>query len=48
MMTLGAIIERFEADFLSQYRAAILPSHIRALDAMKRCRTRPSGHEATI
>lgn len=39
MITLGAIIQRFEADYLRQYQAAILPSHVRALDAMKRCRT---------
>ncbi|MGH8859120.1 MAG: IS91 family transposase, partial [Polaromonas sp.] len=39
MITLASIIERFAAHYLSQYPAAALPSHARALDAMKRCRT---------
>ena len=39
MITLAAIIERFEQEYLSQYGATSLPSHARALHAMKRCRT---------
>jgi hypothetical protein len=39
MITLAAIIERFEADYLAQYRHAILPSHRKALAAMKLCRS---------
>ena len=38
MITLASIIERFESDFLNQYQGAILPSHLHALNAMKRCR----------
>ena len=39
MITIAAIIERFEADYLRQYGASSLPSHRHALGAMKRCRT---------
>ena len=39
MITIASIIERFESDYLSQYGAASLPSHAKALGAMKRCRT---------
>ncbi len=39
MIRLSSIIESFEAGFLAQYRDAILPSHQRALAAMKACRT---------
>ena len=39
MITIASIIERFEADYLRQYGACSLPSHVRALGAMKRCRT---------
>ncbi|MEO6320398.1 MAG: transposase [Polaromonas sp.] len=39
MITLAAIIERFEPDYLRQYGASSLPSHAKALAAMKRCRT---------
>lgn len=39
MIRLASIIETFEAQFLAQYAEAILPSHRRALNAMKACRT---------
>lgn len=39
MITIASIIERFESDYLSQYGASSLPSHAKALAAMKRCRT---------
>lgn len=42
MRRLSSIIETFEAAFLSHYRNAVLPGHLRAIDAMKSCRTRRS------
>ncbi|MBT8429922.1 MAG: transposase [Gammaproteobacteria bacterium] len=39
MILLSSLIERFEPDFLAQYQDSILPSHRRALAAMKDCRT---------
>ena len=42
MILLSSIIEQFEADFLSQYQDQILPSHLKALGAMKDCRTSAS------
>jgi hypothetical protein len=39
MITLAAIIERFEADYLAQYQSSMLPSHRKALAAMKLCRS---------
>ena len=39
MITLACLIERFQAACLTQYRHALLPSHLQALEAMKRCRT---------
>jgi len=39
MMRLSSIIQRFETDFLAQYQGQILPSHRKALAAMKVCRT---------
>ena len=39
MIALASIIERFEADYLAQYQSAMLPSHRKALAAMKRCRS---------
>ena len=39
MISLASIIERFEPDYLRQYGATCLPSHTKALAAMKRCRT---------
>ncbi len=39
MIPLSSVITRFEADYLQQYSATILPSHRQALAAMKHCRT---------
>lgn len=39
MIALASIIERFEPDYHRQYGATSLPSHTKALAAMKRCRT---------
>jgi len=39
MIRLASIISTFETPFLAQYAEAILPSHRRALNAMKACRT---------
>jgi hypothetical protein len=44
MIAMTSIIERFESDFFAQYQNAILPSHRRALEAMKRCRSRSGVH----
>ncbi len=42
MILLSSIIKTFEAEFLDQYQDAILPSHLKALSAMKDCRTAAS------
>lgn len=42
MILLSSIIKTFETEFLAQYQGAILPSHRKALAAMKRCRTSAS------
>ena len=42
MILLSSIIKTFEADFLAQYHNSLLPSHRRALAAMKDCRTSAS------
>jgi len=42
MILLSTLIETFEAEFLAQYQGAILPSHLKALGAMKNCRTSSS------
>jgi len=39
MISLASIIERFESAYLTQYQNAILPSHRKALAAMKLCRS---------
>lgn len=39
MILLSSLIQTFEAEFLNQYRGSILPSHLKALSAMKNCRT---------
>jgi Putative transposase/Transposase zinc-binding domain len=39
VILLSSIIQTFQADFLAQYQGTILPSHRRALAAMKACRT---------
>ncbi len=42
MILFSSIIKKFESDFLAQYPGQILPSHRKALTAMKLCRTRHS------
>ena len=42
MILLSSIINTFEAKFLEQYQDWILPSHLKALSAMKDCRTAAS------
>lgn len=39
MIRLATVIDTFEADFLAHYRDRLRPEHIRALAAMKHCRT---------
>ena len=42
MIKLAQIIDQFGADFIQQYQQQLLPSHLKALSAMKLCRTRHS------
>ncbi|RLA00919.1 MAG: IS91 family transposase [Gammaproteobacteria bacterium] len=42
MILLSSIIKIFEARFLTQYQTKLLPSHRKALAAMKTCRTKQS------
>jgi hypothetical protein len=42
MMLLSSIIKAFEADFLAHFADSVLPSHRKALAAMKACRTSAS------
>ncbi|PPD28351.1 MAG: IS91 family transposase [Methylomonas sp.] len=42
MMLLSALIETFEAEFLADYQASLLPNQRQALAAMKQCRTSQS------
>lgn len=42
MILLSSIVQLFEAELLVQYRNSLLPSHLRALAAMKNCRTSAS------
>ncbi len=42
MIRLSSIIKTFESEFLDQYQGQILPSHRKALAAMKVCRTSQS------
>ena len=42
MIRLSSVIETFEADFLAQYRHTLSSDHLRALAAMKHCRTQAS------
>lgn len=44
MILLSSIIEKFEESFLDKYKPAILPSHKKALQAMKRCRKEYGPH----
>ncbi len=42
MISLSSVIHQFEADFLKTYQNQILPSQLKALSALKICRTRLS------
>lgn len=42
MILLSTLIQLFEAEFLAQYHKSLLPSHRKALAAMKDCRTSAS------
>ncbi len=42
MITLSSVIDQFEADFLKSYQDQILPGQLKALAALKICRTRHS------
>ena len=42
MIRLATVIDRFEADFLANYRDRLRPEHTRALAAMKHCRSKAS------
>jgi hypothetical protein len=42
MILLSSLVQLFEAELLAQYRNALLPSHLKALAAMKDCRTSAS------
>jgi len=42
MITLSSIISQFEVDFLKTYQQQILPSQLKALSALKICRTQQS------
>ena len=44
MILLSSLIATFQAQFLAQYRHQLLPGHLRALNAMKHCRTALSSH----
>ncbi len=44
MILLSSVIEKFEDRFLDKYKTAILPSHIKALRAMKICRKEHGPH----
>jgi len=40
MILLSSVINQFEADFLSAYQGQILPDQLKALAALKICRTK--------
>ena len=44
MIALTSIIERFEQPYLARYGATALPSHLKALSAMKLCRSSMAAH----
>ncbi|WP_428355974.1 hypothetical protein [Methyloprofundus sp.] len=43
MISLVAILERYEKDFHKKYAVKLLPGHLKAISAIKRCRTALSG-----
>jgi hypothetical protein len=44
MILLSSIIEKFEEKFFNKYKTAVLPSHKKALRAMKQCRKESGPH----
>ena len=44
MILLSSIIEKFEEKFFNKYKTAVLPSHKKALWAMKQCRKESGPH----
>ncbi len=42
MITLAAVIDQFQSDFLSEYQSRLRSNQISALHAMKSCRTQLS------
>ena len=42
MIRLATIIDQFEADFIQHYQKQLLPSHLKALSAIKQCRSQHS------
>ncbi|MEA3428042.1 MAG: transposase [Thermodesulfobacteriota bacterium] len=44
MILLSSIIEKFEKKFFNKYKTAVLPSHKKALRAMKQCRKESGPH----
>ena len=42
MIRLATIIDQFETEFIQRYQAQLLPSHLKAMSAMKLCRSRHS------
>ena len=44
MILLSSIIEKFEEKFFNKYKTAVLPSHKKALLAMKQCRKESGPH----
>ena len=42
MIRLATLIDTFATDFLTQYSSRLLPEHLQAMAAIKRCRTESS------
>ena len=42
MIRLATVIDTFATDFLTQYSSRLLPEHLQAMAAIKRCRTESS------
>ena len=46
MIFMSSVIEQFEADFLNTYQGQVLPSQLKALSALKLCRTKFKSGDA--
>ena len=42
-MQLASILHQYHDDFLSKYGSQLLPGHLRAIEAISRCRTPEAG-----